>query len=138
MTTLLAFFASSRTAVVPVTVPVGAAIVTVGAAVQVGVVAVDAGGAAIVTVGAAVHVPVPPKVIPVTTPEATVAVAVTVFGQAEFSVTVGAVVYPVPPLVIVALRRVVAGIVVPVTVATAVLPVVHGPVESLYPSLQVY
>jgi hypothetical protein len=76
-------------------------------------------GAAIVTVGAAVQVPEPPKVIPVTAHEATVAVAVTVVGQALLSVTVGTVVYPVPPLVMVALRRVVAGIVVPVTVAEA-------------------
>lgn len=62
-------------------------------------------GAAIVTVGAAVQIPVPPKVIPVTAHEATVAVAVTVDGHALLSVTTGAVVYPVPPLVIVACSR---------------------------------
>ncbi len=49
-------------------------------------------GAVNVRVGAAVQVPVPPKVIPVTTPPVRVAVAVTVFGQAELRVTVGAVV----------------------------------------------
>ena len=46
------------------------------------------------------------------------AVAVTVFGQ-PVSVTAGTVVYPVPGVVIVALRSVVRGIVVQVTVADA-------------------
>ena len=52
------------------------------------------------------------------------AVAVTVFGQ-PVSVTAGTVVYPVPGVVIVALRSVVRGIVVQVTVADA-LPVPAG------------
>lgn len=63
--------------------------------------------------------PVPPKVIPVTAHEATVAVAVTVDGQALLSVTAGAVVYPVPPLVMVAWSRL------------HVVLDVHGPDESL-------
>ncbi len=89
---------SVKTAFTPASVPVGAAIVIVGAVVQVPVpppVAVPVAvpvGAVNVRVGAAVQVPVPPKVIPVTTPPVRVAVAVTVFGQAELRVTVGAVV----------------------------------------------
>jgi hypothetical protein len=95
---LLVIFVSVRVAVTPTIVPVGGAMVTVGATVQlpgpvvVVVVVVVVVGAAIVTVGAAVQVPVPPKVIPVTTPLVRVAVAVTVFGQAELRVTAGAVV----------------------------------------------
>lgn len=115
--TLLRSVLSLSVAATPVTVPVGAAIANVGAtvheypAVQV---PVPAGGAAIIIAGV-VHVPVPPKVIPVTTHPATVAVAVTVLGQ-PVRVTVGAVVYPVPPVVMDAVRS--AGV-VPVTVAVA-------------------
>jgi len=81
-------------------------------------------GRLIVTAGD-VHVPVPPNVIPVTDHHVSTAVAVTVAGQ-PVRVTVGIVVYPAPPFVIVALRSVARGTVVPVTVATAGVVIIVG------------
>lgn len=118
-------------AVLPVTVPVGGAITIVGAEVHravafvAEVLAAPAGGA-MVRLGL-VHVPAPLNTREETDVPVTTAAAVTFVHHVR--VTVGGVVveYPDPGVVIVALRSVVRGAVVPLSVARAIaLPVPVG------------
>ncbi len=80
-------------------------------------------GAARVRVGSVVQLVAPEKVMPVTTQPVRTAVAVGLLVQVPFTVTTGAEVYPVPPLVTVALIHVTFT----VAVAAVLDQAPHGP-----------
>jgi len=80
-------------------------------------------GAERVRVGRVVQLVAPVKLIPDTLVPVRTAVAVGLLVQVPLTVTVGGVVYPVPPLVIVAA--------IPVILSRAIAPVPYGPVPTV-------